>query len=83
MDPTLQPHLAGKRRARIYGRGRIPLPPPPGRIGDGSTRASVDLITDLRVLIDAGLVRPVLGSRTIRYAVAEASDADPATNEDV
>jgi hypothetical protein len=71
--PQLQSPFTGKRRAWKYGRARVALPPPSGRIGDGSTHAALELMADLRALISAGLIEPLRDGRTIRYGVADAN----------
>jgi len=76
--PQLQSSSTGKRRARKYARARAALPAPAGRAGEGSTRASLQLIADLRALTNAGLIEPFLDGRTIRYAVVDAGKKESA-----
>ena len=77
MRPELQSPFTGRHRDRKYGRRRAALPPPSGVIGDVSSRGSVDLMADLRALINAGVIKPYLDGGTIRYAVVDAGKEDP------
>ena len=83
MHPELQSPFTGKRRARKYGSSRLALPSPSGGIGSGSTRASFELIADLRALIDGGLIKPSLDGSTVRYAPVDVNNPDPTADEDV
>jgi hypothetical protein len=56
--------------------------PPSGRMGNGSTRASLELMADLRALINAGLVEPSLDGGTIRYAAVDVNNEAPCDNVD-
>lgn len=77
MYPQLQASPNGKRRVRRYDRARAALPSPAGRIGDGSTRAPLELVADLRALIRAGLIEPLVDGRTVRYALVDANNDQP------
>ncbi len=77
MYPQRQSSSTGKRRGRKYARAQAALPAPAGRVGEGSTRASDQLIADLRALTNAGLIEPFLDGGTIRYAVVDANEEDP------
>jgi hypothetical protein len=78
VSPDLQSPSTGRHRNRKYGRRRAALPLPSGFIGDASSRGAVDLMADLRALINAGLIKPYLDGWTIRYAVVDADNADAA-----
>lgn len=74
MPSQPQPPFTTKRRVRKYSAALASLPPLPGRIGDGSARASLELMADLRALINAGLIEPFVNGRSIRYAVVDANN---------
>ena len=77
LHSQLQSPSSGQRRALKYAPARAPLPAPAGHVGGGGTRASLELIADLRVLTNAGLIEPFLDGRTIRYAAVDANQKAP------